>query len=156
MFVMMDKTRKKRGQNILFHWKDCLFFENLCFQQPLRTWRNALVSSAVIVKLACWPSQIVSWGLSQSMMRGKMGQKPLSSWKQLFWKYFFSTDFLGTKERILSFAQYLSQITSCALTSCSLTFVMFNKMGKTRPNSFLHWKDCLFFKNLCFQQPLSS
>ena len=74
---MFDK-RRKTGPKSFFHWKGCFFFKNLCFQQPVRTRRNALVSSAVIVKLACGPSQIVSCGLSHSMVKGKMGQKPLS------------------------------------------------------------------------------
>ena len=36
-----------------------------------------------------------------------MGQKILSSWKQLFFEMFVSIDLLGPKEKILSFAQYL-------------------------------------------------
>ena len=65
------------------------FFKNLCFQQPLRTWRNSIVSSAVIVKPACESSQFVSRGLSHLMVRWKNGQKLLSPWKKLFFEMFF-------------------------------------------------------------------
>ena len=77
-----------------FHWKDCLFFKNLCFQQPLRCCRNDLTTCTMIVRVPCWPPEETSWGFSYSI-----------KW-----------------EKAIKF--------------------------------FLHWKCCLFFKNLCFQQPL--
>ena len=50
-FVMYYNTRRSRPK--FFHWKDCLFFNNLCFQQPLGSWRNGLITSTLIVKLPC-------------------------------------------------------------------------------------------------------
>ena len=50
-FVMYYNTRRSRPR--FFHWKDCLFFKNLCFQQPLGSWRNGLITSTLIVKLPC-------------------------------------------------------------------------------------------------------
>ena len=148
--------REKRGRNILFHWKFCLFFKSLCFQHPLRTWRNALVSSAVIVKLACWPSQIVSWGLSHSTIRGKMGKKLLSTWKQLLIEMFFFYRPLGCQRKDLIFCTKLVKIHCVPLQvvqwrlSCSI------KREKQAQNLFVTGMIAFFFKNLCFQQPLMS
>ena len=75
-FVTTDNGRKNRPK-IFLYWKVCLFF-NLCFQQPLRCYRNDLVSSIVFVRTPCWASQIVSWGLSHSKMGEKIGQKLFS------------------------------------------------------------------------------
>ena len=43
------------------------------------------------------------------MVRGKTGQKPLSSWKQLNFERFVSIDLLGPEKMIMSVAQKMSK-----------------------------------------------
>ena len=38
--VMFDNTRRNR-QKSFHHWKDCLFFETFCFQQPPRSQKSS-------------------------------------------------------------------------------------------------------------------
>ena len=71
-----------------------LFFQNICFQQPLRCYRNDLVTSPVIAR------------------------------------------------RLLDY-------------NLPLSFVTLGNARKNGPMSFLHLAGCLFFKSLCFQQPIS-
>ena len=52
--VMFCNTRRNRQKSFL-HWNGCLFFKNLCFQQPLGSWRNGLITSTLIVKSPCGP-----------------------------------------------------------------------------------------------------
>ena len=54
VIFMFDETRKKRPETF-HHWKDCLFFKTLCFQQSSSSLKKALISSSVIVRTACGP-----------------------------------------------------------------------------------------------------
>ena len=47
----------------------------LCFQQPLRSSKNAFIMSTVFVGRACRPLSFVPWCLSHSVIRWKMCQK---------------------------------------------------------------------------------
>ena len=60
--------RKIRPQN-LFHWSDCLFFKNFCFQQALRCYRIYPISSTVNVRKSFGPFKYVPWGLSHPIVR---------------------------------------------------------------------------------------
>ena len=55
-----------------------LFIKKLCFQQPLRSWRKDHSFSTVIVKLASGLKETVPWGLSNSNIPLKTGQKLFS------------------------------------------------------------------------------
>ena len=46
---------KKRRRNNLFTGKIALFFKTLCFEQPLRSFKNALTSYTVMVGPTCGP-----------------------------------------------------------------------------------------------------
>ena len=94
--VVIDITLKSRPKSFL-QWKDCLFFKNLCYQEDLRSLKNALIKSRVVVGLAIGSLYFVPWGLSHSIIEGKMGEKLLSLWKQQFFEMFVYIDRLGPK-----------------------------------------------------------
>ena len=48
------------------------------------------------------------------------------------------------------------QTTPGSIIKCSLSFVLFKNARRIRQKFFLYWKNYLFFKNLCFQQPIRS
>ena len=66
--VTLDTSRKITLEAFL-QWKCCLFFNSLCFQQPLMCYRNDLVTSTVIVRIACWPLYFIPWDLLHSILR---------------------------------------------------------------------------------------
>ena len=71
----LENARKNMPKAFL-QWKACLnFFKILCFQQPLRCYKNDLVTSTVIVRSSCGLLWIIPWGLSHSIMQEKIGQK---------------------------------------------------------------------------------
>ena len=80
--------REKRRQNLFFARKS-LFFENICFQQPLRCYRNGLVTPTVIVRTPFGPFLVVTWDLSHSIKREKIGQKLFFTGKTAFLFNFF-------------------------------------------------------------------
>ena len=47
--------REEIGQNLFFTRKTAFFLKNLCFQQPLRCYRNGLVTSTVFFRIPCGP-----------------------------------------------------------------------------------------------------
>ena len=101
--------REKLGQNVFFRWKICLIFKTFCFQQPLMVLNNAPLGFRVTAKKTCRSLYIVSRCLWHSMARENLGQKHLSSWKQLHFEMFVSIDLLGPKETFMSFAQQVSE-----------------------------------------------
>ena len=50
------------------------FFENLCFEQPLSSKKNAPISTTVVVRIACQTLQNIPGGLLHSIIREKSGQ----------------------------------------------------------------------------------
>ena len=71
-YFIRDNSRKNRPKSFL-HWKGCFFSKNLCFQQPLRCYRNDLIYYTVIVRVPFGPLQCVAWGLSHSILRENIG-----------------------------------------------------------------------------------
>ena len=53
-FFMFYYTRRNR-RNLFFTGKVAFFFKSLCFQQPIGSWRNDLLTSTLIVRLPCRP-----------------------------------------------------------------------------------------------------
>ena len=77
-----------------------------------------------------------------------MGQKLLSSWKQLFFETFVSIDLFGPKDMILSNAQYLSK-NLVDTYNYSPTFVLLDKTGKKGLKHFFTGKFASFFSKIC-------
>ena len=70
-----------------------------------------------------------------------------------FSKIWFFINLLGPKELILLLAQYLSDyLLDLYTSSLEVCTTRYYEKKKT-PKYFNHWKVCLFFKNLWFQQP---
>ena len=65
---------EKKGQNLLFTGKFAFFFKKLCFQQPLRCYRNKHVISTAAVRMPFAPLSNVPWVLQHCIMREKIGQ----------------------------------------------------------------------------------
>ena len=102
-FVTLERARKNRSKSLL-HWKDCLFFHLFCFQQPLRYYRNDLVTSTLTVGLPFGTLLLVPWRLSHSTMRKKNRSKTFLHWKDCLFllNFFFVFDnLLGVTEMIL-------------------------------------------------------
>ena len=97
--MWLSIIRKQTGRKTFFTAK-IVFFKNLCFQQPLRSLKSALIGSTVNVRIPfVGPLETVPWGLWHSIIREKIGhnifftgkiaflfknscfQQPLRSWK---------------------------------------------------------------------------
>ena len=123
-FFMFDTKRKNRPQ-LFFHWKDCLFFRNLCFQQPRRSWKSAPTTSTVIVRIACDPLNIVCWGLSHSKIP-KIFRHPEKS-------YFLNFLFLSTFWVLKNWSYYFHsncQNTFWTFINCFLTPLILDDIKK--------------------------
>ena len=155
MFVMIDKTRKKRPK-FFFLLEKLPFFRKFVFSTTFWDLQKCFCVFRSNCQISLWTLTICFLRFVTLDDKGKNGQKTFVNVKTAFnWNVFFlSTSWVPRKGSYL--LQNICRNTLCALTSCSLTFVKFEKMGKTRPKSFLHWKGCLSFKHLCFQQPLRS
>ena len=110
-FVTLDNTRKKGPLFFFLTGKIAFFFEKLFFQQPLKSWRNDIITSTVIVKELFWHLKTVPWGLSQLILLRKVSQKLLSLWEQLIFEKILAIDLLGPRDKLLSPAKYLSNKT---------------------------------------------
>ena len=100
-FVKLEDTMKNWPE-IFPHWKNCVFFKKLCFQQPLKSWSNDLSFSTVFVTLASELVETVPWLLSHSIIAGGIGQKLFFTGKFAFLsKNCVFNNFLGHKELIL-------------------------------------------------------
>ena len=139
-------VREKRTKNFCaLEWMP-FFMKILCFQQPHRCYRNDLITSTVLDKIQFGTLQSVRWRLSHSIILGKMGQKLLSSWKQLFFEMFVYIDFLVLKNWTYHFHSNC-QKTFWTLISRSLRSVVLDTTRITRPNLFL-LKNFFFLNNL--------
>ena len=83
----------KKGKKLFFTGIFAYFFKNLCFQQPLRCYRNDLLTSRVLVRIPCEPFYIVHYDLLQSIMTQNLRQFFFLHWKVclFFRKIVFST-----------------------------------------------------------------
>ena len=101
------------------------------------------------MKIICGPLKVVPWCFSYSIIRGKIGQKLLSSQRKLFLQMFVSINLLGSKKCYYHLHNQC-QNTLRTLINCSLSIFMFDETRKKRPKSFLHWKGCLVSHNFVF------
>ena len=89
--VKLEYKIKKNWPKNFSQWKICLFFKKLCFQQHIKSWRNDLIASTVIVRLVFWPLKTVPWGLSNSNIRERSQSFFLTGNIAFFSKFVFST-----------------------------------------------------------------
>ena len=81
------------------------------------------------------PSWNVPWGLSHSIVRGKMSQKLLSSWKLHFLKC-LSLSTYWIPKKWPNHLHTICQKTLLTLIKCSLALFMFDNTGKIGQNLF--------------------
>ena len=147
---------KKKGHNSFFIGKFAFFFKNLCFQQPLRSSRNALISSTVIVRIACGPLKIVPWGLSHSIIREKIGHIVFFTGNIAFFsKICVFSNHLGLKKCSYGFYNKC-QNSFWILTNCPWGLSHSILREKIGHNIFFIGNIAIFFKSLCFQKPQRS
>ena len=130
------------------------FLKIFCFQQPLRCFRNDLLTSTVIVRIPCGPLKVVPWRLSRSIIRENSGQKTFFTGKfAFFFKSLCFQRLLSVEEMILYLPQQLSEHRVDPYI-CLLMLLTLDIARKYRQDSFIHWKGGIFFENSGFQQPL--
>ena len=78
------RESEKKKVKIFSSLETLPFFQNFFFQQPLRCYRNDLLTSTVIVRILFGPLWIVTWGLSHSIKREKLGQNLFFTGKVAF------------------------------------------------------------------------
>ena len=147
-FVTLDRSRKYRPKPFL-QWNECSFFQNICFQQPLRCYRNDLVISPVIVRKLLDYSLPLSFVTLDNARKNR--PKSFLHWSGclfFFQKFMFSTTCFPQ-----NWSYYFHSnchITLWTFIKFSLTFFTFDNTRKARPNYFFHWKVCLFLQKLVF------
>ena len=140
---------EKKYATIFFRGTFAFFFKNLCFQQPLRYYRNDLITSSVFVRISFRLLQIVTWCLWYSIIRERNTSISLVTGKIAFFrKFWFSTSKILRKWSYR--LQNTPQIALCALKSCSLTFVMFDIFKEITPQGFFSLKILPFFQKFVF------
>ena len=95
---------ERRFANIFFHWKNSLFFEDLCFQHPFRSLRNFNKTHTLNVKIpsgALWFFSLskihndykrLFSGVGPTLLYKKKETQFFFNWKNaLFWTTFLST-----------------------------------------------------------------
>ena len=141
----------EKKAKIFFSLERLPFFSKIyVFKKPLRRYRNVILTSTVIVRIPSVPLQTVLWGLSHSIIQEKTGQITFLLERLLFFSKICFQQPLRFSKLCSNYFRSDSQITSWTLKKCSLRFVILDKTRK-RPKPFLHWKDCFFFKTMCFR-----
>ena len=69
--------------------------------------------------------------------------------KANFWKVSRYRPLWSQRKNFIN-CKIIVEQTLWTLNNCFLDFVIFDKRRKTRPKSFLHWKDCLLFQKVVF------
>ena len=82
------------------------FSQKLCFQQAFKSWRNDLSFSTVVGTLASEIKETVPWGLSHSIIGGRIG-KNFSSLESL---PFFQKNVFSTNSQVLKKWSYFSKL----------------------------------------------
>ena len=140
--------------NYIFHWKVCLFFKILCFQQPLTHYGIDFLSSTVIVTKTHGPFQMFPCGLSHSKKTTKVDETSLILCHQensIFLKSFYSNGLLGPQKRNHD-THNVCQKTFWTVVKCCLTFYCLNnRENEAKLFSSLE-RLSFFFKISCFHQ----
>ena len=73
------------------------FFRSLCFQQPVRCYRNDLKTSTVIVRKPSPPLRVVHWGFLHSIKQQRIGQYLFftAELALFYWIFFVLDNLLG-------------------------------------------------------------
>ena len=102
-FFMFDKTRKYRSK-LFFYLKKFAFIWTLCVFNNLLGLEKCTYKFHSSYQFSLWTHIKNSLMFVTLNDTRKTGQKPLSSWQQLFLEMFVSIDLLGPTEIVLSIA----------------------------------------------------
>ena len=132
----------------------CHFLQKCVFSTTSMCYRSDLTTSTVFVRIPFRHLHIVPWGVSHSITREEIGQNLFFTGKVAFFssKICVFNNLLGPIELILFLPQQMPEHL-VALINSFLRFFYTRYYEKKESINFFHWKDCLFFKNVCFQQP---
>ena len=150
-FVKLEYTMKNWPTTFLTG-KFAFFFIKLCFQQPLKSWRNDLITSTVFVRIVFGPLKPIPWGLSNSKIWEKK-PKFFLNWKYCLFLKNCVFNKLSSPEEMILFFQANCHTSFWTNMNCPLRFITLDIRRKIGPKTFLNCKVCLSFKILCFQQP---
>ena len=147
-------NRRRTGQNFFFFAKIDLILRNLVL--------DFLCPKQMILSIAPYllKNIVNSYILFTDIFCVRYFEKMLAKFfhsleRMLFFKKVCFQQILGPKTWFYYFHSSC-QIIFLALLNRFLRFVTLDSSKKHRAITFLHWRDCLFSKNLCFKQPLRS
>ena len=115
----------------------------------LQKWFYNFLTSTVLDKIHFGALQIVPWCLSHPINRGKMGQKLLSPWKQLFFEMFVYINLVVLKNWTYYFHS-ICRKTFWTLMGCSLRSVLLEFSRKIGQIFFSTGKIAFFSKTRVF------
>ena len=146
-----SNIREKTGQKLFLTGKLAFFPKKFCFQQPLRSWRNDLITPIVIVRLVLDPQKPSPEVCQARIYEKKTSQNFFFTWKIAFFfqKVVFSTTSLVLKKQSLFFHSNC-QTNFWTNRNRHLRFFKLEYTRKNWPKTFPHWKTCLFFKKILF------
>ena len=154
-FVMFCNMRRNRRKSIL-HWRDCLFLQKFMYSATSWVLKKWCFNFNINCQVTLWT--LINCFRKFVMYYNTRRSRPKSfHWKDCLFlqKFVFTATSWVMKKWSYNF-NIICQVTLWTPIRCSPTFVMFCNTRRNRQKSFLHWNGCLFYKNLCFQQPLGS
>ena len=148
--------RERKTPKYFIHWKDCLFFKTLWFQQPPRSLKKCSGKLYSIGRNSLWT--LVSCSLRFIILgtTGKEGPKNLSPENSCFLKRLFLSTSKVPKKRWYLLDNYCRNTSWTPIKCCSLLFSCSIKGEKTGHKVFSIGEVAFFLKSLCFHQPLRS
>ena len=146
--------REKNNPMYFFRSKDYLFLQTFCFQKPLRSYRNDLVTSPVTVRTLSDPYNLPLRFVTLDKAR-KNRPKSFLHWARCFFfqKFMFSTTYFPQKWSYYFHSN--SQTTFWTFTNRSLGFVTIDNRRKKEGHFFFKEK-VAFFQKVSFSINLLS
>ena len=151
---MFDELRKKKPK-VFSSLESLPCFSQLCVLNNLLGPKKGFRRFHSVCHTSLWTLINCSLMFFTLDNTRKSRSKHLSPWKKLFFEIFLPIDLLGAEEKFLSLEKSLSKHLLGPFRLFQ-ELSMFDITKKKWPKSFLHWRDCLVLKTLCFQQPLRS
>ena len=139
-----SNIREKTGQKLFLTGKLAFFSKKFCFQQPLRSWRNDLITPIVIVRLVLDP-QKPSPEVCQARIYEKKPVKIFSLLENcpFFFKKMCFQQPLMSWRNDLSFSTVIVKLASGLIEFVTWVLSNSNIREKNWPKTFPHWITCL-------------
>ena len=154
-FVKLVNTRKK-GPQFFPHWKNCLLFQRIVFSTTSQVLKKRAYNFHSKCQKFLWTIITCSrWFVTNDKtMKGQpKSSVTMRTANFLFWKSSCNRPVRSQRKNFIS-CKIIVKHTLWTLKKGFLIFVMLDKVKKSRPKSFVHWKDCLFFTKSCVSNNL--